>query len=309
MQNNNPVNATIEKWPALPFEDWKDTCETLHLWTQIVGKVRLQLSPPVNHWWHVPLYICARGLTTSPIPYQHGDFEITFDFIDHNLSIVTSEGSNKTLPLYPRSVANFYQEFMAALHALGIQVTINLHPCEIPNAIPFNQDLSHDAYDAVYVERFWHILCQIDTIFKEFRGRFIGKCSPVHFFWGSFDLAVTRFSGRKAPERKGADSITREAYSHEVISCGFWPGIASSPKAAFYAYAARNRLDSTMYPFDQPKLFTIPRWPKPSTSTTTCDRRAIPSKRCWISSRALMTPPLISPTGIVRHWNGPSKSE
>lgn len=238
MLNSNPVRTVSEKWPTLAFEDWKETCETLHLWTQMVGKVRLALSPYINHWWQVALYVSARGLTTSPIPYAHGEFEISFDFIDHNLSIVTSEDTNKTLPLYSRSVANFYQEFMAALHALNIQVTIDPRPCEIPNAIPFNQDLSHDTYDPVYVERFWHTLFQIDTIMKEFRGRFIGKCSPVHFFWGSFDMAVTRFSGRKALERKGADRITREAYSHEVISCGFWPGSASSPKPAFYAYAA-----------------------------------------------------------------------
>ncbi|GCE26912.1 hypothetical protein KDA_23960 [Dictyobacter alpinus] len=229
---------TLEKWPALPFTSWQDTCETLHLWTQIVGKVRLGLCPPTNHWWQSTLYLSARGLTTSPIPYPGGIFEISFDFIGHKLLIETSQGERKILPLAPRSVATFYREVMDALKELHIPVRINPLPNEIKDPIPFDQDEIHAAYDPVMVERFWRILLQTDTIFKEFRGRFIGKSSPVHFFWGSFDLAVTRFSGQKAPERPGADLITREAYSHEVISCGFWPGNADFPQPAFYTYAA-----------------------------------------------------------------------
>jgi len=230
--------AKAESWPALPLEAWKDTYATLHMWTQIVGKVRLALCPLVNHWWEVALYISARGLTTSPIPYSGGIFEVEFDFQRHVLTIQTSSGAGKTLELGPRSVADFYQEFMAALRALGIEVKIWPVPVEIPTPIPFEKDVEHTAYDREYVERFWRILTAADTVFKEFRSRFIGKDSPVHFFWGSFDLCVTRFSGRRAPERPGADGITREAYSHEVISAGFWPGGGDIKGAAFYAYAA-----------------------------------------------------------------------
>jgi hypothetical protein len=225
-------------WPPLPLEAWPDTYATLHMWTQIVGKIRLALCPPVNHFWEVTLYVSARGLTTSPIPYERGIFEVEFDFIEHNLLIRTSDGTGKTIPLAPRSVADFYKEFLAALDSLGIQVKIWHMPVEVPNPVPFDKDFAHASYDRDAVSRFWHILVSVDTIFKEFRGRFIGKDSPVHFFWGSFDLAVTRFSGRRAPEREGADPITREAYSHEVISAGFWPGGGEIKDAAFYVYAA-----------------------------------------------------------------------
>ena len=230
--------AKPESWPALPLEAWQETRDTLHMWTQIVGKVRLALSPLINHWWEVPLYISARGLATSVIPYQRGVFEVEFDFLDHNLVIKTSEGLSKRIPLVPRSVADFYKEFMAALKSLGVEATIWTLPCEIPNPIAFDLDVQHSAYDREYVTRFWRILVLVNTIFEEFRSGFIGKNSPVHFFWGSFDLAVTRFSGRRAPKREGADSITREAYSHEVISAGFWPGGGDIKGAAFYAYAA-----------------------------------------------------------------------
>ena len=225
-----------ERWPSLPFEAWRYTRETLHLWTQIVGKVRMELSPPVNHWWHVTLYVTPRGLTTSAIPYQGGTFAVNFDFIEHNLFVLTSDGTTKTLPLIPRSVAAFYREFMACLQALGIEVTINTLPSEIPSPIRCDEDEIHASYDPVYAHRFWRILAQVDKVFKEFRSPFLGKCSPVHFFWGSFDLAVTRFSGRRAPERPGADRITREAYSHEVISCGFWPGDETFKAPAFFSY-------------------------------------------------------------------------
>jgi len=234
------VNFTskAEFWPELHLEDWKDTCATLHMWTQIVGKVRLALSAYANHWWEVPLYVSARGLTTLPIPYGRGIFEVEFDFLRHVLSIQTSAGQSNTLELRPRSVADFYREFLAALQDLGIDVKIWPMPQEVPNPIPFDKDLVHASYDRGQAERFWRILLTVDTVFKEFRGRFIGKDSPVHFFWGSFDLAVTRFSGRRAPERVGADPVTREAYSHEVISAGFWPGGGDIKDAAFYAYAA-----------------------------------------------------------------------
>jgi Family of unknown function (DUF5996) len=230
--------AKPESWPALPLDAWQDTRDTLHMWTQIVGKVRLALSPLINHWWQVPLYVTARGLSTSAIPYRDGIFEVEFDFLSHNLIIRTREGLSRSIPLAPRSVADFYKEFMAALRSLGIDVKIWRMPVEIPNPIAFDQDFQHASYDPEYASRFWRILVLVDTIFQEFRSGFIGKNSPVHFFWGSFDLAVTRFSGRRAPKREGADSITREAYSHEAISAGFWPGGGDIKGAAFYAYAA-----------------------------------------------------------------------
>jgi hypothetical protein len=208
------------------------------MWTQVVGKVRLALSPLTNHWWEVPLYVSARGLTTSPIPYPLGIFEVEFDFIDHVLRIVTSRGETKTMNLVPRSVARFYEEFMNHLASLGIEVKMWPMPNEVPNPIRFDRDTAHDAYDPQYANRFWRILVTLDTIFKEFRARFIGKASPVHFFWGSFDLAASRFSGRRAPERPGADAMTREAYSHEVSSVGWWPGNGGFDAPMFYAYAA-----------------------------------------------------------------------
>jgi hypothetical protein len=232
---SNPVTA--EAWPSLPLEEWKDTYATLHMWTQIVGKIRLVQSPPINHWWQVPLYLTARGLTTSPIPYETRSFQIDFDFIDHHLLINTSDGVTKTIALEPRSVADFYRELMATLRTLKIEVKIRATPDEVQNPIPFAEDREHASYDPEYANRFWRILVQASRVFEEFRARFIGKCSPVHFFWGSFDLAVTRFSGRLAPEREGADQITREAYSHEVISHGFWPG-GGAVGPAFYSYTA-----------------------------------------------------------------------
>jgi hypothetical protein len=227
-----------ECWPSLPLESWDDTRATLHMWTQIVGKVRLALTPLVNHWWNVPLYVTARGLTTSLIPYGERSFELRFDFLKHQLVLETSDAAVRALPLAPRPVADFYQEFMSMLRAEGINVKIWHMPVEIPNPIPFDQDRVHASYDPKSVEKFWRILVSVDAIFKQFRSRFIGKSSPVHFFWGSFDLAVTRFSGRRAPERPGADMMTREAYSHEVSSVGFWPGTSGMSDAAFYSYAA-----------------------------------------------------------------------
>ena len=234
--NAQPISSSL--WPELPLEAWKDTYATLHMWTQIVGKVRLALSPRINHWWEVPLYVTSSGLTTSPIPYDSRIFEIQFDFIHHRLLIRTSHDTERVMALEARSVADFYKQFMHCLDSLDIHVKIWKMPVEIPNPIAFDQDTQHASYDPEYANRFWRILVSTDEIFKEFRSRFIGKSSPVHFFWGSFDLAVTRFSGRRAPPRDGADPVTQEAYSHEVISAGFWPGGGDIKGPAFYAYAA-----------------------------------------------------------------------
>jgi hypothetical protein len=244
-----------QAWPALPLADWKDTLSTLHMWTQIVGKVRLALSPYLNQWWEVPLYVTARGLTTSPIPYSGGIFEVEFDFIEHVLRIETSHGETEILDLVPRTVADFYREFMDTLRSLSIQVKIWPMPVEIPNPIRFDQDTTHASYDREYANRFWRILVSVDTILKEFRGHFIGKCSPVHFFWGSFDLAVTRFSGRPAPERQGADRVTKEAYSQEVSSVGWWPGGGDITSPAFYSYAAPEPSGFKQAPVRPPKAF------------------------------------------------------
>jgi hypothetical protein len=228
-------------WPALPYDAWKDTCATLHLWTQIVGKVRLALTPWVNHSWHATLYATSRGLTTSPIPHDGRVFQIDFDFIDQVLQIRTSDGAERRLSLVPRSVADFHDALLEALAELDIAVPIHGSPNEVPDAIPFREDREHAAYDAEYAHRFWRALLQIDRVFQQFRTRYLGKVSPVHLFWGSFDLAVTRFSGRRAPLHPGGvpnlpDPVTREAYSHEVSSAGFWPG-SGIGYPAFYSYA------------------------------------------------------------------------
>jgi hypothetical protein len=227
------------RWPALPLAQWKDTYATLHMWTQVVGKIRLALSPPINHFWGTTFYVTARGLTTSRMPYAKGTVEINFDFIAHTLEILTSLGETRSFRLVPRTVAEFYFELMSALHSLGIDAKVWTMPVEVPRPVRFNLDEAHSSYDSEYAHRFWQVLVSVDTVLREFRSRFIGKASPVHFFWGSFDLAATRFSGRRAPERPDADYITKEAYSHEVISHGFWPGDGEVVKdAAFYAYAA-----------------------------------------------------------------------
>src|SRR5215831_19318394 len=196
----SPDRAPEAAWPELPFMEWQDTCETLHMWTQIVGKVRLAQSPMINHLWQVPLYVTSRGLTTSPMPYGERAFQIDFDFIDHELRIQTSDGAAHSFPLRPQSVADFYREFMAALRSLGIEVNIMSKPVEVENPIPFEQDNKHAAYDRKQAQLLWLALAQADRVMRQFRSQFIGKCSPVHFVWGGFDLAVTRFSGRRAPE-------------------------------------------------------------------------------------------------------------
>lgn len=234
-----PLTSTASQaWPSLPYAEWKPTLDTLHMWTQIVGKVRLVQSPPVNHWWQVPLYVTPRGLTTSIMPHGERGFALSFDFIEHQLLVQTAEGTTRTLALAPRSVADFHRELMATLRGLGLPVEINGKPDEVDDPIPFALDETHKSYDAEYANRHWRILVQADRVLKDFRGRFIGKCSPVHFFWGSFDLAVTRFSGRRAPPMPEADAITREGYSHEVISHGFWAGSGNVLEPAFYSYTA-----------------------------------------------------------------------
>lgn len=225
-----------QHWPALPLEEWEDTYHTLHLWTQIVGKIRLTLTPLQNHWWNVPFYVNSRGLTTSPIPYQGRAFEIQFDFIDHRLELRTSDGEFGGFALVPKSVAAFYRELFSLLRAEGIQVQINPRPQEIPELTPLDQDETHASYDAEYANRLFRILLSTSLVFQQFRSRFIGKSSPVHFFWGSFDLAYTRFSSRRAPPRKGV--ITSEAYSHECSSVGWWPGAGNVKGPSFYAYTA-----------------------------------------------------------------------
>jgi len=235
--------TSAELWPELHLADWAATRDTLHLWSQIVGHIRMVLSPALNHWWHVTLYVTSRGLTTSPIPYAGRTFEIHFDFLDHRLLIATSRNEWRALKLESKSVADFYRELMGLLSELRIEAKIHGKPDEVPNPIPFAEDGVHRSYDSEYARRFWQVLIATDSVLKEFRGRFLGKCSPVHFYWGSFDLCCTRFSGRRAPERPGADAVTREAYSHEVISAGFWTGGGLVNDAAFYAYAAPEPQD------------------------------------------------------------------
>ena len=247
-----------EMLPALPLDSWKDTLATLHMWTQVVGKVRLKLCPLVNHFWNVPFYVTARGMTTLAMPYENGAVEIDFDFIHHEVLIETSAGRRVTLPLTAQSVADFYKSLTSALTELGVGVKIWTTPCEVPDPIPFERDTIHAAYDRDAVNKFWRILVWTDRVLHEFRSSFVGKVSPVHFFWGSFDLAVTRFSGRKAPERPGADPITREAYSHEVSSAGFWPGGGDIKGPAFYSYAAPEPAGFAEQPVRPQKAFYHP---------------------------------------------------
>ena len=229
-------------WPALPLDAWRDTFATLHLWTQIVGKIRMVQGPPQNHTWHSTLYVTSRGLTTSPIPHAGRTFQIDFDFLRHRLEVQASDGASGGFPLEPQSVASFYAKVRQQLDGLGLAVRIRPVPNEVADPIPFDRDETHASYDAEHAHRFWQVLVQADRVLKIFRSRFIGKCSPVHYFWGAPDLAVTRFSGRVAPVHPGGipnlpDTITRDAYSHEVSSCGFWPGGGAIDYPAFYAYA------------------------------------------------------------------------
>ncbi len=250
---------TTNSWPALPLAQWKDTYGTLHMWTQIVGKIRLALAPLVNHWWNVTLYVTPRGLTTSAMPYNDRLIRIDFDFIDHIVLIETTDGSTKSISLRPRPVAEFYQEMMTSLGSLGMPVKIWTTPVEVPDRTPFENDHKHAAYDPEYAQRVWRIMAQASRVFTEFRSLFIGKVSPIHFFWGSFDLAVTRFSGRTAPSHPGVPNCGRfvavEAYSHEVSSCGFWPGGGPVNEPAFYAYAYPEPQGFKDYPVKPQEAF------------------------------------------------------
>ena len=243
------MNPHLDAWPELPLAAWQDTYDTLHMWTQIVGKIRMTLTPLINHYWNATLYVSARGLTTSPIPYPRGIFQIDFDFIGHKLVIETSQGEVRTLDLAPRTVADFYAEVMSTLAALKIDVRIHAHPDEVANPIPFADDRTHKSYDREYVDRFRRLLISVDRVLKNFRARFIGKCSPVHFFWGSFDIAVTRFSGRLAPPRSDPQlrEMMQEAYSHEVSSAGFWPGGGDIQGPAFYSYTTPEPMGFKTY--------------------------------------------------------------
>jgi len=234
--------AAQEEWPPLPFDEWEDTLATLHRWTQMVGKTRLALAPMTNHWWQVTLYLTARGLTTSPMPVGQRTVEIEFDFLDHVLAARTSDGASRRMRLAPRSVADFHREYRTLLRSLDVEAKIWPAPVEMPEAVPFTDDVVHASYDADAAHRCFRVLAQADRVLKEFRGGFLGKCSPVHFWWGGFDLSCTRFSGRRAPPHPGglpnlADRVMREAYSHECISAGWWPGGGVLRGPAFYAYA------------------------------------------------------------------------
>ena len=238
----NTTSPDSDRWPALPFNEWRDTAATLHMWTQIVGKIRLVQTPWLNHSWHVTLYVTPRGMTTGAIPHGDRTFSIEFDFIAHELHIRTCEGGVESIRLEPQDTADFYCSVMSSLELLGYPVAINTTPNEIEDAIPFPDDRVHKAYDPDAANRFWRILFQVDRIFNQFRADFSGKASPVHFFWGSFDLAVTRFSGREAPDHPGGLPnmplwVAQEAYSHEVSSAGFWPGSDAFPEPIFYSYA------------------------------------------------------------------------
>jgi hypothetical protein len=241
MMERAAPKESASAWPELPLAEWQDTYATLHLWTQVVGKVRLALAPLINHWWQATLYVTARGLTTSPIPFGTRTFAIDFDFLDHALRIGTSDGGLGALPLRRQTVADFYAATMATLRSLDLDVSIWSTPVEIENPVPFELDRRHDAYDPDAAQRFWRILVQTDRVLTDFRSRFVGKVSPVHFFWGAFDLAVTRFSGRRAPKHgpapNVADFVVQEAYSHEVSSIGFWPGGGPVSGPVFYAYS------------------------------------------------------------------------
>ena len=251
-------DLTESSWPDIPWESWQETCTTLHRWMQIVGKIRLKLAPMVNHWWQVPLYVTPRGLTTSAIPCGSRIFQIDFDFLSHRMKILSDGGQERLLVLAPRTVADFYSKTMEALKSLGIDVSIWTTPVEVEERTPFELDVQHAEYDSSAVERFWRALVQVDRVMKQFRSRFIGKASPVHFFWGAFDHAVTRFSGRRAPEHPGVPNVGRsvmvEAYSHEVSSCGFWPG-AGLGEPAFYAYAYPEPPGFKDYQVDPPEAY------------------------------------------------------
>ena len=289
--HSNPQTHPSQAWPALPYGEWSATCTTLQLWMQIVGKIRLALMPPINHCWGVTLYPTVRGLTTSPMPYGQRTLQIDFDFVEHLLVIETADGGRKTFPLQPMTVSAFYRQVMSALESLGAPVRIWPMPVEIANPIPFEQDDVHKDYDAEYAQRFWRILLQTSRVFTAFRSRFRGKVSPVHLFWGALDLACTRFSGRTAPEHASmpglADRVTRDAYSHEVSSCGFWPGMPGPPVGRV------SSRSSTATPIpSRPATGSIPSPPPRPASTRTSANSCSPMKPC--ASRPIPTPPCLN---------------
>ena len=307
MTGVSQVVATAD-WPDLPWAAWEETARTLHMWTQIVGKIRMARSPRINHWWNVPLYVTARGLTTSPVPDGMRSFEIIFDFVSHQLRIECSDGAIRLLPLGPRTVADFYRELMKTLDDMGLATPILAKPVEVAEAIPFAEDNLHKSYDPEYAQRFWLVLLQATRVLTDFRSRYLGKVSPVHFFWGSFDLAVTRFSGRLAPPHPGgvpnlADWVVREAYSHEVSSCGFWPGrpvlMPCSTPTATQSLQASRKLGSAL-----PAPGTIRSSMSSSFRTERCVPPMIPTRRCSILPRAPMMRAPIWGNGIAPRWNG-----
>lgn len=256
-------NSASQPWPALPYEDWKETQTTLQLWLQIVGKVRLRKMPWTNHSWHVTFYVSSQGLTTGSMPATQGLFQVDFNFLEHQLQITTSWGEHAAVALYARSVASFYHEVFGALRSVGIEAYIHAAPNEIEPAIPFAQDTVHQSYDAEYARRFWQVLTRVYPVFTRFRAGFVGKSSPVHLFWGAMDLALTRFSGRPAPLHPGGApniplAVMQEAYSHEVSSCGFWPGNEAYPHPAFYAYSYPAPAGYGQQPVTPPEAFYSP---------------------------------------------------
>jgi Family of unknown function (DUF5996) len=265
------MNTPPSAWPDLPLNAWRNTYDTLHMWAQIVGKTRLALAPMENHWWQVPLYVTVRGLTTSPMPHRNTSFSVDFDFISHELIVQTSSGARRSLSLAPMTVADFFAQYLQALHGLGIEPAIYASPVEVQTAIPFAQDTQHAGYDREAVQCCWRILVDTERVLRRYRGRFTGKQSPIHFFWGSFDLAATRFSGRRAPKHPGGaphcpDWVMVEAYSHECSSCGFWPGDGAAQQPSFYAYAypqpagyAQRRVEPAAAHYDlQAREFLLP---------------------------------------------------
>ena len=296
----------LEAWPVLPLESWEATYATLHRWMQIVGKIRLALCADVNHWWHATLYVTPRGLTTGPIPYGQRMFQMDFDFLKHELRVTTADDESGSIPLVPRSVADFYHETLATLAALRLPMTIWTTPVEVEDRTPFEEDHKHASYDPEKAQRCWRILLQAYRVLTLFRGRFIGKVSPVHFFWGSFDLAVTRFSGRPAPQHAGVPNlarfVAREAYSHEVSSCGFWPG-AGHGEPAFMHTPTRNRRDLNSIRFNQTKRTTTRLFENSSCRMRPYAWPTCRTMHCWRLPKPRTKPQPLAGTGKGKRWS------
>lgn len=295
----------LPRWPALPWEEWHDTANTLHMWTQIVGKVRLALTPMQQHWWNVPLYVSARGLTTSAMPVGEEYLDIEFDFVSHELHFRVSTGAIRSTPLSAQSVRDFYANFQESLAALGLNIPIHPVPVEIQNPIPFAEDTEHHSYDREAAHRFWRMLMSAERVFQKFSSAFVGKISPVHFFWGSFDLAVSRFSGRPAPPRTGADAITQEAYSEEVISAGFWPGNGGTASRPSIPTRCRNQPRFRKQAFGRLQLVLIRSWESFSSTMKPCVKRRIRTQHSWTFCNPPMKRARAFPVGTERLWSGP----